>query len=100
MGVWRGARIIRYDKLSGGVSLGPFLFYQEGPDGNNMLYHEYGHYRQSQLLGPLYLPLIGLPSITWAIIKKAGLCQLTPYHAFPTERWANRLAQDCHELDN
>jgi hypothetical protein len=30
--------------------------------GSYLFMHEYGHYRQSRLWGPLYLPLIGLPS--------------------------------------
>ncbi|MET0081271.1 MAG: hypothetical protein ABW119_22680 [Candidatus Thiodiazotropha lotti] len=90
----------RYQRLSGGVSLGPFLFYQHTPTGYEMLYHEYGHYRQSILLGPLYLPLIGLPSLGWALIKKAGLFQRTTYNTFPTERWADRLAQNCARLEN
>ncbi|MCU7947074.1 MAG: hypothetical protein KZQ72_10615, partial [Candidatus Thiodiazotropha sp. (ex Cardiolucina cf. quadrata)] len=59
---------------------------------HGVLLHEYGHYLQSLLLGPLYLPLIGLPSICWASIKKAGYFPAVPYHAFPTEWWAERLA--------
>ncbi|MCG7991806.1 MAG: hypothetical protein JAY99_13135 [Candidatus Thiodiazotropha lotti] len=93
-------RVIRYQRLTGGVSSGPFLFYQHSSCGYEMLYHEYGHYRQSMLLGPLYLPLIGLPSIGWAVVKKAGFFQQTPYTAFPTERWADQLAENCVRLEN
>ncbi|MFI0413547.1 MAG: hypothetical protein ACH255_05345 [Candidatus Thiodiazotropha sp.] len=100
IGAWQGVRAIRYNKLQGGVSLGPFLFYQATASGDTLLYHEYGHYRQSLLLGPLYIPLIGLPSFSWAIMKKAGFFQGIPYCAFPTERWADRLAQSCIELEN
>lgn len=28
--------------------------------------HEYGHVVQSLMLGPLYLPVVGLPSVIWA----------------------------------
>ncbi|MES9988585.1 MAG: hypothetical protein AB2552_01915 [Candidatus Thiodiazotropha endolucinida] len=76
IGVWQGVRAIRYKKLQGGVSLGPFLFYQATPSGDTLLYHEYGHYRHSLLLG--------LPSFSWAIMKKAGFFQGIPYCAFPT----------------
>ncbi|MCG7867471.1 MAG: hypothetical protein N0E55_15535 [Candidatus Thiodiazotropha taylori] len=97
---WDGLLVIRYQRLSGGVSLGPFLFFHASVAGYEMLYHEYGHYRQSMLLGPLYLPLIGVPSLGWALVKKAGLFQQTPYSAFPTERWAEHLAQSCVRLEN
>ncbi|MEW8508527.1 MAG: hypothetical protein AB2598_17670 [Candidatus Thiodiazotropha sp.] len=104
MGSWRGVHVIRYNRLRGGVSLGPYLFYQAVSGSHHLLRHEYGHYRQSLLLGPLYLPLIGFPSICWAAMKKAGLFPALPYHLFPTERWAERLAQQpppCRlELEN
>ncbi|MCG8042693.1 MAG: hypothetical protein JAY73_18055 [Candidatus Thiodiazotropha taylori] len=95
-----GLRVIRYQRLMGGVSLGPFLFYHHASRGYDLLYHEYGHYRQSMLLGPLYLPVVGVPSIAWAMVKKAGLFQQTPYSVFPTERWADHLAQNCVRLEN
>lgn len=92
IGMWRGVRVTVYRQLNGGVSLGPFLFYDDTRGEHGVLLHEYGHYLQSLLLGPLYLPLIGLPSICWASIKKAGYFPAVPYHAFPTEWWAERLA--------
>jgi len=56
-----------------GLSLGSFINInnKERIDGDfgkyivtNYLYmHEYGHYRQSQAFGPLYLPRFGLPSL-------------------------------------
>jgi hypothetical protein len=67
-------------------------------ESHQMLWHEFGHYRQSLLLGPLYLPLIGLPSVCWAMVKKAGLFAAVPYCAFPTERWADRLARSPMQL--
>ena len=52
------------------VSLGKFIFISRntGIDrayARYLLKHEYGHTIQSLILGPLYLPLIGLPSIIW-----------------------------------
>lgn len=90
-GMWRSVRVIIYKQLNGGVSLGPFLFCDDANGKQGVLLHEYGHYLQSLLLGPFYLPLIGLPSICWAFIKKAGYFPAVPYHAFPTEWWAERL---------
>ncbi|MEW8400448.1 MAG: hypothetical protein AB2588_02360 [Candidatus Thiodiazotropha sp.] len=93
MGLRRDVHVIRYNRLRGGVSLGPYLFYQAVSGSHHLVRHEYGHYRQSLLLGPLYLPLIGLPSICWAAMKKAALFPAYPYLLFPTERWAERLAK-------
>lgn len=52
--------------------------------------HEYGHSVQSRYLGPLYLLVIGLPSLLWAAWHTYG----TPrhdYYWFYTEKWANKL---------
>lgn len=57
----KGARVTIW-KRSDGVSLGKFIF---APDDEEMLSHEYGHTRQSLFLGPLYLPVVGIPSILW-----------------------------------
>lgn len=51
----------------GAVSLGRFVFYSTqdtpyvpvGPENKD---HEYGHTVQSRRLGPLYLPVVGVPS--------------------------------------
>lgn len=52
----------------GGVSLGLFVFFSTrdsrfvpvGPENRD---HEYGHSIQSRALGPLYLPIVGVPSV-------------------------------------
>ena len=54
--------------------------------------HEYGHTRDSRMFGPLYLIVIGLPSIIWAwmygtIIKPTQ----NGYYKFYTEKRADRL---------
>ncbi len=92
IGNWRNTRVTLYRRIRGGVSLGPWLFCHEDDVEKGVLLHEYGHYRQSLLLGPLYLPLVGIPSIGWALIKKAGFFAKISYYDFPTERWADRLA--------
>ncbi len=52
------------------VSLGYFVFWME-PSASRHFFldaatrdHEYGHTFQSRLLGPLYLPLVGAPSVS------------------------------------
>lgn len=54
-----------------GISLGHFCFYgEEGsryfPPDPLMRQHELGHTFQSRWLGPLYLPLVGVPSVARA----------------------------------
>lgn len=93
LGRWRNTHVTLYRRIHGGVSLGPWLFCHEDMVEKGVLHHEYGHYRQSLILGPLYLPLVGLPSIGWAIVKKMGFFETVSYYDFPTERWADRLAR-------
>ena len=52
--------------------------------------HEYGHTRQSLMLGPLYLLVIGIPSIIWAATHKK-VAPSKPYNWFYTEASADRL---------
>lgn len=52
----------------GAVSLGWFIFYSMRdnayvPAGAENKDHEYGHSVQSRWLGPLYLPVVGAPSV-------------------------------------
>ena len=54
-----------YNGPGGAVSLGMFifLFRDYGDRKERILKHEYGHSIQSKILGPLFLLVIGLPSI-------------------------------------
>jgi hypothetical protein len=46
-----------------GVALGPIIIGTFQPEKDfEFLAHEYGHTLQSKILGPLYLPVIGIPS--------------------------------------
>ena len=103
---YRGAFVTRYPLLSS-LSLGPFIFITDRPprdksgripDGEitrRMLVHEYGHTVQALLLGPLYLPVIGLPSVLWNNLPffrrrwRGGVS----YFSFFTERSANCLGE-------
>lgn len=104
--VYRGALVTEYPLFSS-LSLGPFIFLTDRPprdrsghipDGEiprRLLVHEYGHTVQSLLLGPLYLPLIGLPSALWNHLPP---CQRkwrggVSYFSFFTEKTANCLGE-------
>lgn len=76
----------------GGVTLGEYIFvYQKYTDLSRVIQHETGHVKQSRILGPLYLLVIGLPSIIHAGLHRF-LCYNENYYHFFTERWANKLA--------
>ena len=81
-------------KRDTGLSLGLFIFVW--PDDTRVCVHEYGHTIQSAILGPLYLPVIGIPSAIWANLpalqKKRSQEHLSYYRFFP-EKWANRLGE-------
>lgn len=74
---------------SGSVTLGSYIFLSPKATEHTMK-HEYGHTRQSMMLGPLYLIIIGIPSILWAATHKT-LAPSKPYDWFYTERWADEL---------
>lgn len=89
-----GNKQIRYcKKFPGGISLGNYVFV--GTKKKDIIKHEYGHTIQSKLLGPLYLFIIGIPSIVWASIYGTKLVPETKngYYKFYTERWADKLGQ-------
>jgi hypothetical protein len=83
-----------------GVSLGWFVYWT--PAGNRFTHltndcrmHEYGHAKQSTLLGPLYLVVVGIPSLMRVLYrkwyyKKYGIKWENYYKGFP-ENWADRL---------
>ncbi len=80
-------------QLGGSAGLGMFLFLgQSAP--NRVLVHEYGHSIQSLILGPFFLPVIGLPSLLWAGLPMARRYRQRrgkSYYRFYPERWANYL---------
>lgn len=94
--VWMYGYETRYDYLGAvvhvcrqfpsGISLGRYIIVKR--DKPVTVAHEYGHTRQSRMLGPLYLPVVGL----WSAIR-AGFNLYPKYHyydGFP-EAWADRL---------
>ncbi|MBQ9827232.1 MAG: hypothetical protein IJM62_00965 [Lachnospiraceae bacterium] len=89
-------------KSDTGISLGLFIFYGSGVRAGNegAIYlekiqtHEYGHCIQSLILGPLYLLVIGIPSVCWAnvdALERRRRRNNVSYYSFYPERWANAL---------
>ncbi|MCM1503405.1 MAG: hypothetical protein NC115_12195 [Bacteroidales bacterium] len=76
----------------GGITLGEYIIV--GTNENVTIRHEFGHVRQSRILGPLYLFAVGIPSIVHAWLNDGiGCCgrHRTGYYHFYTEKWADRL---------
>lgn len=92
--MYHGA-VVTHWKTGGGVSLGLFVFVPEKARPG-ITVHEYGHCIQSLLLGPLYLPLVGVPSYVWANLpgfrKMRRETGLSYYSVYP-ENWANQLGE-------
>lgn len=95
---YRGTIVTHWPK-SGSMGVGMFLFL--GTNGGaehkaQVLVHEFGHSVQSLILGPLFLPIMGIPSFLWANLP---LCRRLrnekgiSYYKFYPERNANRLGQ-------
>ena len=77
----------------GGVTLGDRIFISRCYHGeylNMIIAHESGHVKQSLYLGPLYLIVIGIPSILWAWSHK-WIAPRKSYYWFYTESIANKL---------
>lgn len=120
---YRGA-VVTYWRREAGLSLGMFIFLPEAcrlddaslmrdtARGNaesgdvppvsssamrarELHHHEYGHTIQSLVLGPLYLPVVGIPSLVWAgfpPVARKWRTGARGYYSFVTERSADRLA--------
>ena len=80
--------------MRGAVTLGNYVFVGLNSEYRKTVKHELGHTIQSRILGPLYLIVIGIPSITYC-----GLRRMFPslrkknYYDFYTEKWANYLSE-------
>ncbi|MGD8317912.1 MAG: hypothetical protein PVH76_09185 [Myxococcales bacterium] len=83
-----------------GVSLGHIVFWSRESsrwhdlDTRNRA-HELGHTKQSRMLGWLYLPVVGVPSISRAayalMYRELTGKQWTRYYRGYPEKWADRL---------
>ena len=80
-------------RSGGGITLGRYIFVnQYFKDLSNVILHERGHVKQSRILGPLYIIIIGIPSISWAGLRRLiPALQKMNYYWFYPENWANKL---------
>lgn len=75
------------DTMPGGISLGKYIIVCKSFAKNWLCHHhEYGHTRQSMMLGPFYLFVVGICSILNAAFEF-----VTYYYDFWTEKWADKL---------
>lgn len=101
---YKGSVIVRW-KLRNSASLGIFLFISDSlseGEYKRMLVHEFGHSVQSLILGPLYLPLISLPSAVWCglpLLRRYREKNGISYYSFYTERWADLLGERYKEKE-
>ena len=86
--------------FNSGISLGNYIFLDSnGYYDYKTIKHEHGHQIQSLMLGPLYLIVIGLPSITGNIINRITRMYFRKYYDSnfyykqPWEAWADRLGR-------
>ena len=86
--------------FNSGISLGNYIFLDsDGYYDYKTIKHEHGHQIQSLMLGPLYLIIIGLPSIIGNIIDrikhKYFRRHYDPdfYYKQPWEAWADKLGK-------
>lgn len=107
---WYHGALVTQWKARSSVSLGMFVFLAKEPPfygsrdqqrppqerSQRLLVHEYGHTVQSLILGPFYLPVIGIPSALWAglpALRRRRETEHLSYFSFFPEKWANRLGE-------
>ena len=93
--VYHGCIVTRWDK-AGSLGVGMFLFLSKNSydTGGQVQVHEFGHAVQSVILGPLFLPVMGIPSFLWCNLKSCRKLRKekgVSYYAFYPESSANYL---------
>ena len=86
--------------FNSGISLGNYIFLDSDGYYNYItVKHEHGHQIQSLILGPLYLIVIGLPSIIGNIVYRIKRMYFRKkynpklYYKQPWEAWADKLGR-------
>lgn len=86
--------------FNSGISLGNYIFLDsDGYYDYKTIKHEHGHQIQSLILGPLYLIVIGLPSIIGNIVDRIKHMYFRKnynpkdYYKQPWEAWADKLGK-------
>lgn len=86
--------------MGAGISLGNYILFDEkflSFSHNTDIKHEYGHQKQSKYLGPLYLIVIGLPSVIGNVFDRVAhknwsyQDRVKWYFNQPYESWADKL---------
>lgn len=105
---WNGSIVTVWNSKTASLGIGMFIFIRkpqqgEAPDNftgrtdfDRTLVHEYGHTVQSIILGPLFLPIIALPSLLWCGLPffiRYRKEKLVSYYSFYPEKWANYLGE-------
>ena len=85
-----GYEVHRLNGVSWGVSLGKHIIVSRYAS-RVTIQHEMGHSIQSKILGPLYLLIVGLPSIVMNIMTRAGILSSASYYKRWPENWADKL---------
>lgn len=96
-----GAAVVKW-RLRSSMGLGMFIFLSDKAFlPQPLMVHEFGHTLQSVILGPLFIPVIGIPSLLWAALpgfEKLRIRKNLSYFSFYCEKWANRLGQRATHL--
>ena len=80
--------------MRGAITLGNYVFVGLNSEYKETVKHELGHTIQSKILGPLYLIVIGIPSITYCSLRRLfPSLRKKNYYNFYTEKWANNLSE-------
>ena len=92
---YHGCIVTRW-KQSASLGVGMFLFLSERSYNGDpqVQVHEFGHAVQSVILGPLFLPVMGIPSFLWCNLKcceKLRREKGVSYYSLYTESTANYL---------
>lgn len=77
------------DRMSGGISLGPFAFVSPNSGDATIAHETDGHTVQSKILSWLYLPIVGIFSLVHAWLHDSSK---SCYYDYWCEKWANNCA--------
>ena len=81
-----------YEKFfNSGISLGDYIILARKNRDYKTIRHEHGHQKQSRMLGPLYLIVIGLPSLLGNVYSRIFHKSAKWYYKQPWEAWADKL---------
>lgn len=92
-GKTREVRFVHLQAFPGGITLGEYIVIGGRLDESDVR-HEYGHVRQSRMLGWLYLVVIGIPSLWHACWHDKLWAKNKEYSHFWTEKWAENLGSE------